>query len=656
MIHLKFFKSSVRNRLVLVFALILIIPSISVGLLSYSSASETTERQIIAKTHENVKLLGTIINDSLKPHIDNLDRLAGVVKADMYKGKDSKELRTLLDQYNDYHPDTYSIYVGAFNSDLILSPWQDLDLDPRTRPWYKEAMEQKGKVIMTKPYADARTGEMVETIAKATDDGSGVIGIDVAINQVSEMAGKVSVGKKGYMMLLDQDGTFISHPNKEAGTTADQSYYKKLLQKKSGSYDFNENGKARKMIFDTDELTGWKLAGVMDANEAKSTARPILNYIILILVFAFIIWGTIGYFLIRSIIRPLKELNDSAIAISSGDLTEQAEVYSDDEIGKVAQSFNVMSGNLRTLIQEVDQGAEQVAASAEELTASSEQTAAAADQVSSGVQFVAKGAEDQESGLQENVTLLKETSSEVTKVSHRASAVAKLAQEAAKRADEGGATVSRSVSQMNSIYESVAASNESIQLLSGRSKEIEGIVETIVGISEQTNLLALNAAIEAARAGESGKGFSVVADEVRKLAEQSQESAKQIADLIGVIQADTAHSVNVMQEASMNVTEGLALSGETSEQLAEIVRSVQAIEPRIEEVAEICDHVAASVQQVTASAEELTDVSKGNAAAAEEISSSTQEQLAAMEEVTSAAKSLAELSEELQQLIRAFKI
>ncbi|WLV24566.1 methyl-accepting chemotaxis protein [Aciduricibacillus chroicocephali] len=653
---MKFLKSSVRNRLTLVFALILFIPSISVGLLSYKSAKETTEEQIVGKAHENVKLLGTIVNDSLKPHMDNLDKLAGVVNADMYKGKDSRELRTLLDQYKDYHPDVYSIYVGAFNSDLILSPWQELDLDPRTRPWYKDAMEHKGEVILTKPYADARSGEMVETIAKAADDGSGVIGIDVAINHVSEMASKVSVGKNGYMMLLDQEGTFITHPNKEVGTTAEQPYYKKLLQKKSGSYNFSENGKKRKMIFNTDELTGWKVAGVMDVSEASSTARPILNYILSILAAAFIIWGVIGYFLIRSIIRPLKELNESAIAISSGDLTEKAAVYSNDEIGKVAQSFNVMSDNLRELIQEVDQSAEQVAASAEELTASSEQTAAAADEVSSGIQFVAKGAEDQESGLKENVALLQDAGTEVTKVSDRATAVAQLAKEAAKRAEEGGVAVSRSMSQMNNIHQSVTASNESIQLLSGRSKEIENIVETIVGISEQTNLLSLNAAIEAARAGESGKGFSVVADEVRKLAEQSQQSAKQIASLIGSIQTDTANSAAAMHDASVNVMEGLKLSSETSEQFAEIVDSIQAIEPRIVEVAEICEYVAASVQQVTTSATELTDVSRGNAAAAEEIASSTSEQLAAMNEVTSAAKSLAELSEELQHLIKTFKI
>ena len=87
--------------------------------------------------------------------------------------------------------------------------------------------------------------------------------------------------------------------------------------------------------------------------------------------------------------------------------------------------------------------------------------------------------------------------------------------------------------------------------LGDRSQEVGQIVDTISGIAGQTNLLALNAAIEAARAGEQGRGFAVVAEEVRKLAEQSQEAAKHIADLISHIQADTEDAVQAMQEGNM---------------------------------------------------------------------------------------------------------
>ncbi len=369
-----------------------------------------------------------------------------------------------------------------------------------------------------------------------------------------------------------------------------------------------------------------------------------------------LITNLIGIWFARRIRKRLSAIAEVLEQAGEGDFTADIHDSSLDEIGTIAASYENMKQKLGLLLTEVSTASESVASSSEQLSASADQTTSATEQVASAIEQIAGSAENQTSGVEKNTLAIEEVSAGIAKIAESTNNVSEFAHTTAEQAETGELFVKQTVDQMETIDKAVVESNENIKSLSERSKEIGQISEVISGISEQTNLLALNAAIEAARAGEHGKGFAVVADEVRKLAEQSKISAKQISDLIEAIQQETERSVTTMADVSNNVKTGMTIAGETAGKFKGIVGGMREIAPQIDEVSATAQQITASVQELSLSAAELAAIARENSASSQEVAASTEEQLASMEEITSSADALAHMAEELQEVVRRFKI
>ncbi|MGE7674378.1 methyl-accepting chemotaxis protein [Lysinibacillus sp. NPDC094403] len=646
---------SFKSKLYTLFALILLIPVITVGSFAYLSAKNSIKEEILFSANESVNLLNTVIDKTISEKVNDINVLSEEIDASKYEQKGAAIL-TDFHEYMEMNPNVLSVYIGTNDGEVILEPKSNsADYNVLERDWYKEATALKGETLITNPYVDAGTGEMVVTIARQVKDQSGVVAIDIKLTDIQKVADSISIGKNGYPSVFDENRMVISHPTLAAGTELKDNFIDKMYESKSGTYEYVFDGEDRIMFFTTNELTNWKITGTIFAKEIDESALPILNHTLLVLIIAIVISTIVFYFVMKGIIKPIRSLKDSAVTISKGDLTEKVTITSHDEIGQLGQAFNEMQENLRTLIQKIEQNAEDVASSAEELTANATQTSIATEKVAISIQDVATSADTQTTSANKNAESLHELSTAILHIAEISSTVTDLSQHATLQADEGGKAVRDTKDQMQSIHLSVTDSNIKIQTLHERSQQISSILDVITSIADQTNLLALNAAIEAARAGEHGKGFAVVADEVRKLAEQSQESAKQIFELIHGIQLETEQSVNIMAKVTEDVQNGLHVSDEAITKFQVIKASMDKITPKMEEVSSASEQMSASVQEVTAVTEDLAFSAKGNSAASEDVAASTEEQLASMEEINASAQALAHMADELKQLISQFK-
>lgn len=633
------------------------IPAIIVGTFAYITAKDAVKEEILAGFSETITLLDMTVDNMLQLKVHDMEIFSGKISLNMYQGESSPDLRIMFSQYRDLHPEAEITYMGTSHGLFIQEP--DVGVpegyDPRKRPWYIDAMERKGEFIISDPYISASTNEMVVTISQAIKDGSGVVAVDINLNYLQGLTNQVNIGETGYAILLDKGKKYIAHPTEVAGSEVVDSLATTLYAKENGRFDVTLDDEQRIMVFVTNELTGWKLAGSIATAEIVAAAAPILKRTALILGIAIIIGAVAVFFISKSIIAPIIRLKEQAITISEGDLTQDIKIQSNDEIGHLGQAFNSMQESLRTLIQNVESSAELVASSAGQLSASAEQTGDATAQVATSIQEVAHSAEMQTDGVDGASRSLADISIGVTQIADNSVKVSELAYRATKEAEIGGQAVSDTVNQMTSIHKSVIESNAITKSLHERSKEVRSILNVITAIAEQTNLLALNAAIEAARAGEHGKGFAVVADEVRKLAEQSQSSATEIHEIVEGIQVDTANSVEIMEQITENVQGGVDVSNEAIEKFNHILQSLKEITPQMEEVSATAEQVSAAVQEVTATTNEIASSAQGNAAASQQVAASSEEQLASMEEISSSAESLSLMAEDLKELIAKFK-
>ncbi|NLL18344.1 MAG: methyl-accepting chemotaxis protein [Clostridia bacterium] len=364
----------------------------------------------------------------------------------------------------------------------------------------------------------------------------------------------------------------------------------------------------------------------------------------------------VGYLMALLILNPMNAVVRAMEQASQGDLTAHAECKSQDELLLLAEGFNEMVKNFRAYTVKIKDVAEEVSEMATGLSRNVHESSQSTEQIATTIQNVALGMDEQSQNIRSTSSTIGEMSAGIHQVAANARSVSELSQDTSEIAAEGGRAVDASVSQMNTISETVNNSARTVQLLGDRSVEIGQIVETITNIAEQTNLLALNAAIEAARAGEQGRGFAVVAEEVRKLAEQSATAAHQISELIKHIQKETKQAVESMNRGTVEVENGIQVVTNAGEAFSRIVNSIQNVARQIEEVSVACQQMAEGGKEVVALMGDIEGIATSTAGSTQEVAAAIEELAANYSEHQAMSHRLSTMSNELMDMVKNMKV
>ena len=360
--------------------------------------------------------------------------------------------------------------------------------------------------------------------------------------------------------------------------------------------------------------------------------------------------------LLLSLTIPIKNVTEIVKAIAQGDLTKRLRDNTQGELAVLTESLNGGLDGLSDLLNQVSQSAKTISQSSTEMLSASDEMRLSTEEIASAIAQMSSGAQtqvskvDESSNLSENVL---NSCQDMGKKSEDINGAAKVGVESSNKGLEMVVSVGKSMDDISRLSK---RTNESMRILTERSREIAKVLGVITDIAGQTNLLALNAAIKAAQAGEAGRGFAVVAEEIRKLAENSRDSASEIEKLVEGVQKDTAETAQVFAEMNNSVEVGNDASKKASEVFTDIKSSSEKTLNFSEEILKASNHQIADINKIVSIIESIVVIAEQTAAGTEEVAASSEELSSGMTGYSSKSQRLVEIAKALNMELQHFKL
>ncbi len=417
-----------------------------------------------------------------------------------------------------------------------------------------------------------------------------------------------------------------------------------------GAVEGGEQSEAARMIINECSPALQEAAGISEeiddetdtakkqaVNLAEKTVIFVTVVVILILALAILLAVKAGTKIVRSIVSPLKEIEDAATELSHGNLHTEVTCQSEDEIGTLADALRSSFHHLSSYVEDIDRAMKEFSQGNFDVKANVDyqgdfcnieksfmefeknmadmvkNVQSVADQVTRASEQISASSTELAEGASEQAGVTEELSATVESVSEQIDMNAREALNISYEVQQVGEEIDYSNKKMQEMV-------TSMERISDSSNQIGKIIATINEIADQTNLLALNASIEAARAGDAGKGFAVVADQVSLLAAQSAQAAKESTALI--------------EESVCAVKSGMVTAHDTADQLENVVKGARDIISKVNLIAEASKEQAGAVDQINSGVDQINHVVQNNSATSQECAAASQEMTAQAESLT----------------------
>ncbi|MEI2463265.1 methyl-accepting chemotaxis protein [Niallia taxi] len=417
-------------------------------------------------------------------------------------------------------------------------------------------------------------------------------------------------------------------------------------------------------VWSTDAMDAWDKVKDSVDQQLMNTGDNIISenhaqknvFMVMAVLTAFIAL-TVAAWLIYTVVKPIKVIEGRLTQISDNDLSgEPLHFNSRDEFQQLANAVNTMVTSLVGMIDRIKTTEGRLLDTSSQLLTARQDLEAQSGGILESFEQVTTGSLLQKDTANDMAATMSEGAKGIELIASSSSSVADYSVRVNDAANEGNKVIQDTLDELKGLNTTVTETVSVMENLGERTNKIGAISEVITNIAEQTNLLALNATIEAARAGEHGKGFAVVATEVRKLAENSKESAKEIADLIQAVKHDTETAVTSTIKSKNEMESSLFSANNAGLAFKNILASIENIVAQIQEISTTSEELSASVEEITASSEELAAIASENVNHVNAVASASESQTATNEQVGRLINELNKMSKELNDTMDRFKL
>lgn len=636
---------SIKSRLVLTFTILILAMMAGLGVLfMYRVTADFTQ-----DAHENLMDMAQQEAKYINARVDERLTYVGALARNPILLDESMAFRekTAFFEAEAKRTGYLAFAFADKNGDALVFNSNRETTNVGARDYFQAALN--GQPAVSDIIVSGATGELVLIYASPVYQNGEVVGVIYGRRDgdaLGEIIRDVNYKETGFAYMVNNQGVTVAHRNIDLVLAQDNDIEnmktdeslreigeltKEMTTRTVGSGTYTYGGVKNIVGYAPVAGTPWVVVFGLNEDEALEHVNVLVKLLWIFVLAAAVIGMAITYIISSRIAKPIKKVTTAAQEIAQGKFDVTLSIDSKDEIGQLAQAFNLTLVRLVNYQGYIDEIANALALMAEgdlrislnmeytgqfqklksnlealsaglsttlvQIHQASEQVSAGSDQVAAGAQALSQGATEQASSVEELTAIILEISEDLKRS-------ADSAHQARAMSAETGVEVTQSDQQMHQL---TTAMDE----ISRISNEIGKIIKTIDDIAFQTNILALNAAVEAARAGSAGKGFAVVADEVRNLAAKSAEAAQ---------------STTLLIESTLNaIDNGGKLADATAQSLSNVVEKTKTADEKVQEIVSDIERTATAVSEIAIGIDQISAVVQTNSATAEESAASSEE-------------------------------